>query len=116
MRATLVRTQLDMLCTIQRRDAGLQTDPDGRPVYTWANLYTNVACHYWEETNDEQIGIPTVTITRERLLLEARKDVQVTDRVSQVLSVDGDEVAGQLDIEEVLPRLNDVLLRVKGVK
>lgn len=116
MRATLVRTQLDMVCTIQRRDVGLQKDPDGHPIYTWSNLYTDVACHYWEETNLEEFGIPTVTITRERLLLEARTDVRVTDRVTEVLSVDGEPVAGLLDIEEVLQRLNDVILRVKGIK
>lgn len=114
MRTTLNVVQLDHVCTIQRRSTSA-TDPDGQPIYTWANHAINIRCHYWEEAEKELHGVPNAAITRERVLLNAGVDVTADDKITSVTSYDG-TVIGPLDIEEVLVRVNDTLLECKAVR
>lgn len=115
MRATVNRTIRDMVCTIQRRSSVI-TDPDGAPVYTWADHLVDIPCHYWEEQDKEDQGVPNATITRLRMVLAEGTSVTDKDRVSQVKDVDGDVIAGNLNITEVLLRINDVVLQLEAVK
>lgn len=119
MRATVDDVALSMRCTIERYQPG---DPDdyGQPTGFWDVLYDDVPCLYWiEDRRDisEVIG-PNVAYVRAHTLLqlEANFDVRESDRVSSVIGVDGTEIAGPLNIQEVRHRITDTVLVVEEVR
>lgn len=117
MRAELLRTQLDMTCTLERNTPG---SPDGynQPAESWAPFATGLACHYWEETVVERQGMQpaTAAVAIERLLLPANTVVTEKDRVALITGVDGSQVAGRANIIEVLHRELDTLLHIRTVR
>lgn len=115
MRATVLDVQLDMRCLIER-DLGTGEDPYGQPQSDWGVHMDNVPCHYWQEAENELVGTPNATVTRERLVLPDNTDVTTKDRVKWVEGVDDTLIAGQLDIIEVIQAINQVLLVVKAVE
>lgn len=115
MRADVLNRILDQTCTIQRNTPGA-ADTHGKAVASWGALHTAIRCHYWEAQESELVGTPNATRTRERLVLPANTDVTTADRVTSVIGVDAAQVAGALNIREVLKREFDVLCIVEAVK
>ena len=115
MRSTVLNVQLDMVCTIQRPTPGAE-DPYGQKPSTWANHLVGVACHYWEESDVENVGDPNALITKERIVLAANSDVTPNDRVLTVTGIDGVQVAGVLAIREVISQITGTILMVRSIR
>ena len=117
MRADLAGTQLDHVCTVQRRTAGA-VDPNNNPTYTWSTHLDGVACHYWRADEKELTGVNSAVVSRQRIVFAANTDITDQDRILSVTDNDGDELVQgpPLDVEEVLQRINDVLVTLRGVE
>lgn len=114
MRATVLNTQLDHVCTIKRKvESG--RDSLNRPIVTLQTLYSNEPCHYWEESENEMVGTQNVTITREHVVTRADIDAITGDVVSAVVLYDTLEV-GPFDILEVHRRVNHTDLIVRTAR
>ena len=116
MRATVNDTTLDMTCDIRRETPGALDSHGHETPGVWADISSDIPCHYWELTENELVGTPNATLTSERLLLPANTDVSNRDRITNVIGVDGTEVATNLDVLEVLKRPYDVLLIVRAIQ
>ena len=107
---------LDMTCDVSRETPGGLDSHNHPTPGTWAVLSNNIKCHYWEQAENELVGSPNATLTRERVLLPAGADVRNADRIDQVIGYDGAQVATNLDVLEVLNREFDTLLIVRSIK
>ncbi len=116
MRADVDDTVLDMTCNLQRETPGARDTHNQQTPGVWANTQTGIACHYWETDEEEMLGQPNATLTRERLLLPPNIDVTTKDRVMSVVGYDGTTIATSLDILEVLKRPFDTLLLVRSIQ
>lgn len=118
MRADTLGTVLDHTCNVQRETKGAVDTHNHPTPGTWATItgLAGVACHYWEEVEDEMIGEPNATVGRQRVLLPPNVDVRPADRVMAVIGYDGSAIATNLDIKEVLFRPYDTLLKVRTIE
>lgn len=118
MRAEVEGVALSMRCAIQRL---VESDPDayGHPTGVWEELHTDLPCLLWDEDrrqDAETIG-PSVgfVLGHLRLAVPANTDVTEQDRVSEVIGMDGDPIAGALAIHLVQSRITDTVLVVEEV-
>lgn len=117
MRATVLNTALDHVCTIQRRNQ-TGTDPDNQPIFEWQNHLVGIPCHYWEENEEELIEGENALLVKRRLVLEATRDISTDDRVSSITGYDGELITepNGLDIEEVIEQVNQQVLALETVE
>lgn len=118
MRVDVEGVALSMRCTIERLDAG-SDDAYGHPTGTWETLHADLPCLLWNEDrrqDAETIG-PSVgfVLGHQRLVVPANTDVTERDRVSEVIGIDGDPIAGVLAIHLVQSRITDTVLVVEEV-
>jgi hypothetical protein len=119
MRGTVEDVALMMTCTIERHTEG---DPDeyGQPSGFWDVIYSNVPCLYWIEdrATDAEITGPNVSyvFSHQMVQFEANFGVHEGDRVLSVIGVDGTQIAGPLNVQEVRHRVTDTVLVVEEVR
>jgi len=118
MRGDVEDVALSMRCTIERLNPGA-ADAYGHPTGTWEALHADLPCLLWHEdrrTDAETIG-PSVSFVlgNLRLAVPANTDVNEQDRVSEVIGMDGDPIAGVLAIHRVQSRITDTVLVVEEV-
>ena len=101
-----LRSLLIHECTIQR--ATFARDSHGEEQPTWSDLHTALECRLMISTlsGAERLALPSESaqvLTKYKLILPAKTDVETKDRVSLVTFEDG-TTEGAFDINAVLPR------------
>lgn len=114
MRETVSNTQLDHLCTIQRRTQ-TGTDPNGAPIYSWANVLVDEPCHFWESSEEELVGNENALLTRRRLVLKANRGVVPDDRVTKLVGYDDKVYENDFNILHVLDRVNETVCMLEEI-
>jgi hypothetical protein len=118
MRATVESVALSMRCTIERFTDG-EPDEYGQPTGFWDVLHNAIPCLYWVEDTraaGEAAGPDAgYVLARTMVQLAANVDVHEGDRVASVIGVDGTQIAGPADIEEVRRRITDTVLVLEEV-
>ncbi len=115
MRSDVPNTLLAMRCTFERFTAGTP-DPYGGVTGTWGDYLPDTACWWAEDADEEIVGTEiNALVSRQRIVLPAGTNVRTSDRVKEVIGVDGTQVAGPLDIREVLIRVAETVLIVREI-
>lgn len=100
-------------CSIDRQDAGTAQTSTGQPSESFTTLGTDISCKFIEENETYPVeGVGQVTVKERKILFEHNQDVQVDDRVFNLVDANGTAVGiGTATITDIVTNRD-----IKGVK
>lgn len=110
-----VAQRMTMRTTIQRLSSG-DKDDYGKSIKDYRDYHLDIPCYAWEKSVNVAYNDTSITgINIIKMILSKAYDIKRLDRISYVKDRLGNEIYGQMEILNIIPKKNYQQLELKKI-